>query len=92
MTFDVEGFYYDEDTWMVRFAPTIEGTWTYEVTMRATGGSYRAAGSFNCVESSLHGQLRDHPTNPKRLIFDDGTPFGGLGTNIWTYDNPFLNG
>ena len=92
VTFDVEGFYYDEDTWMVRFAPTIEGTWTYEVTMRATGGSYRAAGSFNCVESSLHGQLRDHPTNPKRLIFDDGTPFGGLGTNIWTYDNPFLNG
>jgi len=92
VAFATEGFYYDQDTWMVRFAPTIEGTWAYYLTMTGGGDNYQTSGTVECVPSSLHGPIRVHPTNPKRMVCDDGTLYNAVGTNIWIWDSPFLNG
>jgi hypothetical protein len=92
--FDVGGFYYDDDTWKVRFSPNVEGTWSYSLVMRLVGtnNSYNTTGEFDCIPSSLHGRPRVHPDVPTRLVSADGTPFNALGTNIFAYQHPFLEG
>ncbi|MFC1735379.1 DUF5060 domain-containing protein, partial [Candidatus Hydrogenedentota bacterium] len=87
----VEGFYYDVDTWKVRFAPTALGVWTYDLTMTGNSDTYTTTGSFNCTASTTRGHVRVHPDNPKRMIFADGSHFNPIGTNIWAYRVPFLN-
>ena len=90
--FEVGGFYYDDDTWKLRFSPNVEGTWTYDLLMRLVGthDKYLSSGSFACIASNLHGRPRVHPEVPTRLISGDGTPFNALGTNIFAYQHPFL--
>jgi hypothetical protein len=92
--FEVGGFYYDDDTWKVRFSPNVEGTWTYSLVMSLVGTSdtYVTSGGFACVSSTLHGRPRVHPDLPTRLVAGDGTPFHALGTNAFAYQHPFLNG
>jgi hypothetical protein len=71
-----------QDIWKARFAPQELGKWSYQYTfannhgMKATG-----SGSFNCVEGKKrnHGFLRQHPNNPFRWVFDDGTPYFPIG-------------
>lgn len=91
-TYSLGGFYYDTNRWMVRFSPLIEGTWLYALTMTAPDGTFETSGTFECAASTLHGPLRVHPTNPMRLVRDDGTAFNGIGTNLYTNVHPFLNG
>jgi len=71
-----------QDMWKARFAPDELGQWKYEYTfannqdMKATG-----SGSFHCIEgrNQNHGFLRQHPTNPFRWVFDDGTRYFPIG-------------
>jgi hypothetical protein len=91
-SYPLEGFYYDTGVWMVRFAPVIEGLWSYEMTMSAGGASYQTSGAFLCTPSELHGPLRVDPDNPERLVRDDGTPFFAIGTNHFTFEHPAING
>ncbi|GAB2700900.1 hypothetical protein GCM10027037_27340 [Mucilaginibacter koreensis] len=74
----VNGFYYDINTWKVRFAPPQTGKWNYAIEFKAPGGTYTATGNFDCITSSTKGYLRRHPTNPFRLVYEDGTLFNGL--------------
>lgn len=70
------------DTWKARFAPAEIGTWTYSYVFRDTAGlSATGAGSFECVRGRVrnHGFVRQHPTNPFRWVFDDGTPYFPIG-------------
>ena len=90
--FKVEGFYYATNKWRVRFAPTIEGAWSYSLTMTNGSDSYSTTGAFTCVASAQHGWLRTHPGNNKRLICQEGTVQNTLGMNIWTWMYPFING
>ena len=71
-TFTVHGFYYDTNTWKLRFAPNETGTWTYALSfddgtgplsLTTTGGN-----SFTCVASTNTGFLRIHPVNNQRFI------------------------
>lgn len=77
---------------MMRFSPLIEGPWHNDLTMAAPDGTVGKSGDFECVASTLHGPVRVHSTNPMRLVRDDGTAFNGIGTNMWTFVHPFLNG
>ncbi len=80
--YTIGGFYYDTNTWKVRFAPREAGAWTWNLTFSNSAGSAVANGSFTSTSSSSGGFLRVHPGNPYVLITEaDGKPFYPLGLN-----------
>ena len=72
------GFYYNTDTWKVRFAPNLTGTWNYSFTLQGNS-TFTATGSFTGISSTNKGFLRKHPGNNFRLVYPDGTLFNGIG-------------
>jgi hypothetical protein len=80
-----------QDTWRARFAPAELGPWTYRYLFANTNGAKATGtGSFQCVHSRatpLHGFVRQHPANPFRWVFDDGTPYFPIGLQECIADN-----
>lgn len=78
------------DTWKARFSPSELGRWRYSyVFADNAGGEATGSGAFDCVKARVqsHGFLRQHPTNPFRWVFDDGTPFFPVGLQECLGDN-----
>ena len=78
-------------SWLIRFAPTRPGLWTYRVNCGdpTDGGLNGLAGSIVGVEADStasdiyrHGFLR---SAERYLAFDDGTPFFWLGDTHWRF-------
>jgi hypothetical protein len=72
----------DQSVWKARLAPWGLGTWQYSyVFTNLQGRQATGRGSFECVRGRVAnpGFLRPHPSNPFRWVFDDGTPFFGVG-------------
>ena len=82
------GFYnpsQEPSPWMVRFAPTEEGTWQYVVKVKDKEGTAQGqTGTFTAVDSSHHGFIRIAP-NHRYLMYSDGAPFYGVG--LWYNDS-----
>jgi hypothetical protein len=76
-----DGFYYDVDTYKVRFAPAELGAYHYDVSVSGPSGPQTMSGDFTAVASANHGFLRVHPTHPYRLIFEDGSIANAIGLN-----------
>ncbi len=86
-TYTVGGFYYDTDTWKLRFAPMEEGSWTWDLIFDNGSETLTDFGGFNCVNSNNSGFLRIHPQNPYRFVTDgDNKPFYPMGFNDVIYD------
>lgn len=87
----VLAFWDGNGTWIVRFAPTALGQWTYEITSTdAENAEFTGTGTVECVpyEGDLaiykHGFLKvseDHDY----LEHADGTPFFWLGDTHWRF-------
>ena len=78
----VGGFYYDTDTWKVRFAPSVMGTWTWNLTFSAPDGTYTTSGSFSVTSSTNTGFLRVNPRYPRHLYTEgDNQVFYPIGFN-----------
>ncbi len=80
----ISGFYYDADTWKVRFAPTEPGKWTWTLAFSNTETT-TLTGDLVCVASTRRGFLRPHPKNPFRIVYADGSLFGGSGLGDCVY-------
>ena len=84
-TWQAPGFWDGEEAWRVRFTPSQEGEWRYTVTIQdSNGASQPAAGSFQVIPSNHHGWVRignqvDPTYSSRYLVYDDGTPFFGVG-------------
>lgn len=75
--------------WRVRFAPTSPGVYRWSLRLRNAGQIVTSEeASFTCtVAPDHHGYLRVSRENPRYFVFDDGTPFFGIGMNIATLDS-----
>ena len=80
----INGFYYDANTWKVRFAPTDIGSWTWTIAFSNTETT-TLTGDLACVASTRKGFLKRHPTNPFRIVYADGSLFGGSGLGDCMY-------
>ncbi len=77
----IDGFYYDTDNWMLRFAPKETGQYTW--TMDLNG--HTANGLFTSVEMGNKGFIRQHPTNVHRWVYElDGSLYNAIGATTWT--------
>lgn len=85
----IDGFYYDTDTWKVRFAPTETGRYRYAIRL----GDGSATGSFEAVPSANPGFIVPHPSNPYRYVYEaTGSLFDALGFGTcvpWDPVDPF---
>lgn len=75
----INGFYYDDNHWKVRFSPDMEGKWTWDLIFSTPDESYPESGYFTVTESENRGFVRQHPDNPFRLVFEDGSLFNAVG-------------
>ena len=81
----VPGFWDGDGSWRLRFTPSQEGEWRYQVTVEdANGASQPAEGAFQVTASDWHGWLQvgswvDPAYSPRYLVYHDGTPFYGVG-------------
>jgi hypothetical protein len=81
----VPGFWDGETSWRMRFTPSQEGGWNYKLSVTdGDGTSQPAEGSFMVIPSDLHGWLQagnrvDPAYSGHYLVYQDGTPFYGLG-------------
>jgi hypothetical protein len=81
----VPGFWDGVSAWKVRFTPSREGEWKYQLTVKdSRGPSAPWTGSLTATASNLHGWLQPgNSVNPDYsghyLVYQDGTPFYGIG-------------
>ncbi|MHB1484837.1 MAG: LamG-like jellyroll fold domain-containing protein [Saccharofermentanales bacterium] len=97
-------FWNGGNTWVVRFAPTITGSWSYATTCSNTAdtGLHNKTGSLNCV--SYSGDLDIYKngfvktvSNTRYFKYDNDTPFFYLGDTHWnmpaeSYDSSTVDG
>lgn len=77
-----EGFYYDVNTYKVRFSPAEVGTYQYDVSLQGPSGPAQVFnGSFVVTPSASKGFIRRLPGSSYKLKFEDGSVFNGLGFN-----------
>jgi hypothetical protein len=92
----ISGFWDGGDDWRVRFAPTEEGAWHYQLQLNDGQGAQvaNATGDFTCTAAldetvfDQHGPVRlaDHK---RHLEHVDGTPFFWLADTAW--NGPLLS-
>lgn len=82
------GFYNPSDwsrLWMVRFAPTETGSWSYRIKVTDREGAVQSLSrTFTVVKSDHHGFVRIAP-NQRYLAYSDGASFYGVG--LWYNDS-----
>ncbi|MHC4104344.1 MAG: DUF5060 domain-containing protein, partial [Planctomycetota bacterium] len=79
-----------QDMWKARFAPSEPGRWKYNFVFKYVDGKEASgSGVFYCIKWSEPnpGFVRRHPTNPFRLVFDDGSPYFPIGLQDCWGDN-----
>lgn len=85
----VDGFYYDDNVWKIRFNPIKKGLWTYSLTWDDHGTIYHKQGKFISDTDANSSYLKVSKDNPKRLTLDDKNIFNlvGLQQSVLDYNN-----
>ncbi len=78
----VEGFWYGDQVWRIRFMPTSIGRWTF-VTSSDDSAMSDISGEFNCVPSEHPGILLVNPDHPYTFMLSEGSPFFWMGETAW---------
>lgn len=74
-----DGFYYDKNTWKVRFNPPDNGDWTFTVSMFLPDKTLSSGGSFASTGRIPGEGIRISGTNPRRFTKDGITIYNGIG-------------
>lgn len=84
-------FWDGDGTWIIRFAPTAQGEWSYEISSTdPENADFQGSGSVSCVPYTgelamyQHGFLKVSE-DKTYLEHADGTPFFWLGDTHWTF-------
>lgn len=81
---DVDGFYDGKGKYIVRFMPSFEGKYTFEVKGTFSDRIYR--GEFEVTEpgKNNHGMVR--VANTFHFAYEDGTPYYPIGTTCYVWN------
>ena len=82
-TVSCDGFYDGDGVYRIRFMPSFEGTYTYQV-QTTFGGD--CAGSFivTAPKENEHGPVR--VANTYHMTYEDGTPYYSIGTTCYVWE------
>lgn len=82
----IDGFYYENDTWKMRFSPPSSGNWNWVLTTNSASKKSVYSGSFIATPSANPGFVRKSSINPYRLVFDNGSLYNAIGIGDCIYD------
>jgi hypothetical protein len=90
--FLVHGFYYDTDTWKVRFNVREQGSWTWDLLVSDGSDTFSSSGGFSAGPATglARGFVSRHAQNPLRLVWDDGRPCYPVGIQFYGYQSPMI--
>lgn len=78
----VPGFYDGENTWKIRFSPTVVGQWSMRTSSPAGALNGRTETDIDCTANTnpaIHGGLLVDPMNPHHFVYEDGTRYFLMG-------------
>jgi outer membrane protein assembly factor BamB len=84
-TITIDGYYYDKDTWKVKFNPTDKGEWKYTVFFSLPDETIQKRGQFVSNKTSKESYLHLYESNGVKRLSADGTsvfPIIGIGDVI----------
>ncbi|WP_170110640.1 DUF5060 domain-containing protein [Flavilitoribacter nigricans] len=84
----VPGFYNGEKEFVVRFAPTLVGNWTFETfsSIPDLAGKMGKVQSLPDTDPDQHGPVGVHPDLPQKFIYADSTPYFALAFELdWLF-------
>ena len=93
ITQEISGFWYEGNTFKIRFTPTAEGRWTY-VTRSSDKGLSNQRGTLTCTapQAGQHGFVRRDASHPHHFVYDDGSRYLMLGTTYYAIVSTALAG
>lgn len=81
---EVEGFYDGDGIYRVRFMPSFEGKYTFEISGNFSDDSYTGEFIVHAPQKGNHGPVR--VANTYHLAYEDGTPYYSLGTTCYVWE------
>lgn len=83
-TVRADGFYDGEGRYVVRFMPSFEGTYEFELTATFSGAP--VCGTFQVLPAGPknHGPVR--VANTYHFVYEDGTPYYSIGTTCYVWE------
>lgn len=86
-TLQVDGFYDGDGVYKVRFMPSFEGNYSYEVFGSFSEDIYKGDFIVNAPDEKNHGPVR--VANTYHFAYEDGTPYFPVGTTCyaWTHQS-----
>ena len=87
---EVDGFYDGEGKYKVRFMPSFEGDYTFQIYGNFIDKPYRGNFTVTPASETNHGPVR--VANTYHFAYEDGTPYYSIGTTCyaWTHQKPEL--
>lgn len=85
---DVRAFYYDKDTWKIRFVPDATGEWHYSIDFFSQLDSFSSIGKgvYSAENSSDGAYLKVNEEFPQWLTLDGKTIWNGVGVQDYPSD------
>jgi hypothetical protein len=85
----VAGFWDSDNSFKIRFSPTVEGTWVYQ-TKSADAGLNGKTGKLTCATPAPgnHGFLRVDKAHPYSFVWDDGFRYFMWGQTYYDWIQP----
>ncbi len=77
--YTVSGFYFDKNTWKVRFIPGSTGDWQWKATIKDSSYTQTDRGNFHSISSTADGFLSISSVNPHLFTIDYKTEFYPIG-------------
>lgn len=79
----VEMFWDGGNSWRARAYVTASGDWSWTSSCAGDPALDGLSGKFRAESSTLRGQLKPHPANPRALATDDGQWFAPIGDTAY---------
>lgn len=83
-TVTVDGFYDGDGIYIVRFMPSYEGLYTYEIYGDFSEQSYQGEFTVTKAANGNHGPVR--VANTYHFTYEDGTPYYSVGTTCYVWE------
>ncbi|MHC1772872.1 MAG: DUF5605 domain-containing protein [Flexilinea sp.] len=83
-TVTVDGFYDGSGIYKVRFMPSFEEEYTFEVAGNFSDESYSGSFSVTPASENNHGPVR--VANTYHFAYEDGTPYYSIGTTCYVWE------
>jgi hypothetical protein len=93
-TLKIQGFYNDNDEYILRFSPTKKGIWTFQTysSVSQLSGLSGTVSVTDNTNAEVHGAVEIKPNSNRKFTYQDGTPYFALAfESDWLFALDYAN-